>query len=305
VPTALLRPPAPSARLSPDSLAYNFRVSAGLAPKGTPFDGWEHPGSELRGHFVGHYLGAAAAAVVATGDAPLRSKLEALLADLAACQKAAPAASEGYLSAFPEELIDRFERQELVWAPYYTVHKIIAGLLDVNEHLQHEGALAMAVALARYVERRTLRLIQQRGLDFWRECLNLEYGGMNDALRGVAAATGDRAHEAVAELFDKPCFLGPLAAGLDPLEGIHANTHMPIAVGAAFRFAATGEEAFLAATSNFFDLLNSTRNYVSGGSNIAEARSRASERALALRQRGGAGGRGGSSAQIILVQYFN
>lgn len=100
---------------------------------------------------------------------------------------------------------------------------------------------------------------------------------MNDALRTVAALTGDRSHEAVAELFDKPCLLGPLAAGRDNLAGIHANTHMPIVVGAAFRFAATGEEAFLAATSNFFELLNSTRNYVTGGSNIAEIWHKAKE----------------------------
>lgn len=155
-------------RLHPDSLAYNFRVTAGLPVKGTPFDGWEHPGSELRGHFVarrpqtafspsppsprppplhssplqpqtthnpppnppillpqGHYLGAAAAAVVATGDPTLRANLESLLSALEDCQRAAKPGKEGYLSAFPDELIDRFEKQEPVWAPYYTVHKII------------------------------------------------------------------------------------------------------------------------------------------------------------------------------------
>jgi hypothetical protein len=114
--------------LDPDRLLYSFRAQAKLPQRGAqPYRGWEDPGSELRGHFVGHYLSAAAAAVAATGDEPLRRRLAAVLDGLLACQ-----APSGYLSAFPEELLERFESQRGVWAPYYTLHKVLQGLLDVH-----------------------------------------------------------------------------------------------------------------------------------------------------------------------------
>ena len=57
-----------------------------------------------------------------------------MVAELAKVQAAeAKKFHPGYLSAFPEEFFDRVEARQKVWAPYYTIHKIMAGLLDVSE----------------------------------------------------------------------------------------------------------------------------------------------------------------------------
>jgi len=249
--------------LEPDRLVWSFRQQAGVAqPAGaTPYGGWESPGSELRGHFVGHYLSAAAAALRATGDEGVGERLRAVVAALAACQSA-----EGYLSAFPTELLDRFENQQPVWAPYYTLHKVLMGLRDAAALGGVAAAQPVAERFAAYIAARARRVVAQRGLDWWRGCLNQEYGGVAEALRAV----GGPAIEPSAQLWDKPCFHGPLAAGVDILAGLHANAHLPMLPGAMARFEATGEEAFLESAQRFFALLNNTRAYATGGTSHGE-----------------------------------
>lgn len=114
--------------LPPDRLLHDFRVNAGLPSKAQPLGGWEAPRCEVRGHFVGHYLSACALICRSTGDPVLRQRADAVVAGLAACQAKFPS---GYLSAFPESFLDRVESGKPVWAPWYTLHKIYAGLLDM------------------------------------------------------------------------------------------------------------------------------------------------------------------------------
>jgi uncharacterized protein len=119
--------------LEPDRLLHNFRVNAGLPSTAKPLGGWEAPDVELRGHAVGHYLSALALMYAATGVSRFKSRADMMVAELAKIQDAqAKRFHPGYLSAFPEEFFDRVEAREKVWAPYYTIHKIMAGLLDVS-----------------------------------------------------------------------------------------------------------------------------------------------------------------------------
>src|SRR5512135_885877 len=108
--------------LDPDRLLHNFRVNAGLPSSAQPLGGWEAPDVELRGHSVGHYLSALALMYASTGDARFKVRGDLMVAELVKVQQAAPAKGyhAGYLSAFPEELIDRVEARTRVWAPYYT-----------------------------------------------------------------------------------------------------------------------------------------------------------------------------------------
>ena len=117
------------ADLEPERLLHTFRLTAGLPSPAEPLGGWETPDVELRGHFLGHYLSACAL----TGDGALRAKASGIVAELAKCQKAI---GNGYLSAFPEEFFDRLRDGKRVWAPWYTLHKIMAGLLDVHALLR-------------------------------------------------------------------------------------------------------------------------------------------------------------------------
>jgi DUF1680 family protein len=114
--------------LDPDRLLHNFRLNAGLPSSAQPYGGWEKPDVELRGHTVGHYLSACAFMYASTGDERIKSRADSIVSELAKCQQAL--GTKGYLSAFPEEFFDRVESVRRVWAPYYTIHKIMAGLVD-------------------------------------------------------------------------------------------------------------------------------------------------------------------------------
>ena len=118
--------------LESDRLLHTFRVNAGLPSSAEPLGGWEKPDCEVRGHTMGHYLSACAMMYASTGDQQLKAKADRIVAELAKCQKAL--GDSGYLSAYPETWIDRAEACRRVWAPYYTLHKMYAGLLDMHLH---------------------------------------------------------------------------------------------------------------------------------------------------------------------------
>ena len=105
--------------LDPDRLLHTFRLNAGLPTSAKPYGGWEAPSVELRGHSLGHYLTACALMYEATGDERLKARAIAIVAELRKVQHALPAKgmAPGYLSAFPEELFDRVEARQGVWAP--------------------------------------------------------------------------------------------------------------------------------------------------------------------------------------------
>ena len=118
--------------LDSDRLLNQFRVTSGLPTTTEPYGGWESPKRELRGHSMGHYLTALCLMYASTGDADLKKRVSYLVAELAKCQEAMTSQgfNKGFLSAYPESFFDRVDSCKPVWAPYYTLHKIMAGLLD-------------------------------------------------------------------------------------------------------------------------------------------------------------------------------
>ena len=253
--------------IDPDTLLWAWRRNAGEHPKGRPAGGWEAPHMELRGHFLGHYLSACAMTWASTNHSVLDGRMRYVVSAMA---EVAARLGGGYLSAFPESLLDRFERIEPVWAPYYTLHKVLQGLLDQYTIAGSSLALQLAIGLAAYVGGRLERVLSTSGLTHHWATLNMEYGGMNDVLWQLAAITGRPEHRRWASLFDKPCFLSPQATHEDRLSKMHANTHVPIAIGALHRHEVTGEPVFRLLAENFLDLLNTTRTFATGGSSHHE-----------------------------------
>ena len=158
-----------------DGLLWAWRKNAGLSqPAGArPLRGWEAPGSELRGHILGHWLSASAFSVASVRDDPTRRELQGrigyVLGVLRQCQ-----APSGWLAAFPESFLDRVEALTPVWAPYYTLHKLLQGLLDQSEVARSAAALPMARRLAQYIGERVARLVERRGMSYHWETLNKE-----------------------------------------------------------------------------------------------------------------------------------
>ena len=179
-------------RLDPDRLLHTFRLNVGLASTAQPYGGWEAPTVELRGHTLGHYLTACALMYRSTGDAELKRRIDFIVGELARCQAASPGAGyhEGYLSAYPESFIDRVEKRQPVWAPWYTLHKIYAGLLDAYRLAGNPQALGVLTRAAGWIAFRVEHLTPEQ----MQASLQMEFGGMNDVLASLYATTGDARH---------------------------------------------------------------------------------------------------------------
>jgi DUF1680 family protein len=252
--------------LESERLLHNFMANAGLPASAEPLGGWEKPDVELRGHTVGHFLSACAWMYASTGDEELKAKADRIVAELAKCQEAL--GPSGYLSAFPEEFIDRVEATERVWAPYYTLHKILAGLLDMYIHCGNTQALDIAEKMAAWVKIRTDRLDEehmQRMLD------KTEQGGMNDVLSHLYAATGKPEYLKLARRFDQKSYTEPLSNYQDELKGLHVNSFIPNMIGTAREYELTGDPVLRRIATFFWGQVTLARSYATGGTSNDEA----------------------------------
>src|SRR5690348_14684329 len=256
------------ARLAADRLLYTFRANAGL-PIGSakPLGGWEQPengqrSSELRGHFCGHYL-SASAQLAANGDKEAKTKADYMVAELAKCQQRLGGA---YLSAFPATWFDRLERGERVWAPFYTIHKIMAGMLDMYRLTGNRQALDVLERMSAWVD--TWTASKPDGT--MQQILAIEFGGIAETLYNLAAITNDDRWARVGDRFQKRAFLSPLAFRRDELRGLHANTHIPQVIAAARRYEISGDMRFHDVVQYFYNEVVQARSYVTAGTSNAE-----------------------------------
>ena len=258
-------------RLDAGRLLYNFRQNAGL-PVGPapPLGGWESPadgahGTELRGHFTGHFLSASALLFASTGDTDAKEKAGEMVAELAKCQDHL---GDGYLSAFPTGLFDRLDSgRNLPWAPFYTVHKIMAGLLDMYQLAGNQQALDVAQEMAGWADRWSAPKTEEH----MQEILNVEFGGMGETLYSLAAATGNDQWARLGDRFTKKRFVNPLASRRDELRGLHVNTHIPQVIAAARRYEISGDLRFHDVADFFWWEVTSARCYVTGGTSNGES----------------------------------
>lgn len=250
-------------RYDADRLLHTFRLNAGLPSSARPLGGWEKPDVELRGHFTGHYLSACALMYASTGDQQLKGKADYMVAELGKCQDRL---GNGYLSAFPLSLFDRLKARKRVWAPFYTYHKILAGMLDVHQHCGNQAALHIAEGMADWVDQWTAALSPE----LMQMVLDEEFGGMNEVLYNLAAITSSARYAAAGDRFTKKRFFNPLALRRDELRGIHTNTHIPQVIGAARRYELTSDMRFHDVADAFYKQVVDTRTYVSGGTSNNE-----------------------------------
>lgn len=236
--------------LTDEGLLQNFFIEAGIgdqgwhlhpsedSPQARGLDrhwGWETPGSQLRGHFLGHWLSAAAREVAVTGDALLRARIDSVLDGLARCQSEN---GGGWIWAIPRTYLDRLASGRPIWAPQYAMHKLLMGLVDLHLDLGDERALRLAR------EATTPLLEWVRGFDDARfqEILEVETGGMLEVWADLLAVTGDPVYSELLERYYRRSLFDGLLEGRDVLTNKHANTTIPEALGAARAFEVTGDE---------------------------------------------------------------
>ena len=251
--------------LPPDRLLHTFRINAAIPSSAEPLGGWEKPDCELRGHYAGgHYLSACALMYASVGDEDLKNNANTVVGELGKCQNAL---KSGYLSAFPIEFFDRLRERQRVWAPFYTIHKIMAGLLDMYTYCGNEQALDMVQKMAGWTAGYTGPL----SYEHMQRVLGTEYGGMGEVLSNLYAVTGKSYYLDVAQRFDKKQFFDPLAAHRDELKGLHVNTHIPQVTAAARLYELTGERRYRDIAEYFWDEVVSERSYCTGGTSNGES----------------------------------
>jgi len=255
-----------------ERLLHSFRVNAGLLTSKkdsktkmpTPLGGWEALDMELRGHSIGHLLSGLSFQYASTGNPVYKVKADSLVAGLAEVQAALN--QDGYLSAFPQNYIDRCIAGKSVWAPWYTLHKITAGLIDDYSYTQNKQALDILNKMAAWAYKKLTPLSAGQLATM----LKNEFGGMNEAWYNLYAITGNPQHKQLGDMFYHHAVLDPLAQQQDKLNKLHANTVIPKITGQARAYELTGNEQDKAIVTYFWDDILKNQTYVIGSNSDKE-----------------------------------
>lgn len=252
-------------RLQPDRLLHNFRVNAGLKPKAAVYGGWESEPiwAEINchGHTLGHYLSACALAYRSTGDKRFKQRVDYIADELAACQKAA---GSGLVCAFPDGtalMAAHIRGDRITGVPWYTLHKLYAGLRDGALLADSGTSRDVLIRLADWGVVATRPLTDAQ----FETMLATEHGGMNEIYADLYAMTGKPDYRTLSQRFSHKAVMEPLAKGQDLLDGMHANTQVPKIVGFQRVYEVTGDDRYAQAASFFFRTVAHTRSFATGG----------------------------------------
>jgi len=257
--------------IEPDRLLADFRTHAGLTAKAKRYGGWESEG--LAGHTLGHYLSACSMHYAATHDKRFLNKVNYIVDELAEC---APKRN-GYLGAIPKEdsvwaevemghIRSRGFDLNGAWSPWYTVHKIMAGLLDAYLYCDNKKALDVETGMASWTAH-TIRNLPDSSLQHMLYC---EYGGMNDVLANTYALTGDKKYLDLSYKFYDKRILDSLALQKDILPGKHSNTQIPKIIGCIRRYELTGDAKDQTIAHFFWQTVVNDHTYAPGGNSNYE-----------------------------------
>jgi DUF1680 family protein len=261
--------------LEPDRMLAGYRIRAGLEPKAKGYGGWDSvEGKQLTGHLAGHYLSAVSIMYAATGDARFKERADYLLKELEEVQNKR---GTGYLGAITdakgtdgEIIFQQIAKGDIrstgfdlngMWSPWYTLHKMYAGLRDAFRYTGNKTAIELEKKFAAWAESILSQLTDAQV----QQMLNTEFGGMNEVLVDLYADTGDKRWLDLSYKFEHRAFTLPLMRHQDNLAGKHGNTQIPKMIGSITRFALTGDPGDAFAAGFFWDRVVQHHSYATGG----------------------------------------
>lgn len=257
-------------RLDPDRMLHAFRVNAGLNPRAPAYGGWESEAMwadiNCHGHTLGHYLSACALAFRSTRDKRYAARIEHIAGELAACQAAA---NSGLVTAFPDGpalMARHLAGQAITGVPWYTLHKLYAGLRDAALLADSRASRAVLIRLADWGVAACRPLSDAQ----FEAMLATEHGGMNEVYADLFAMTGNSEYRDLSRRFSHKAILAPLAKGRDHLDGLHANTQVPKIIGFHRVYETTGDATYRDAARFFWRTVARTRSFATGGHGDAE-----------------------------------
>ncbi len=249
--------------LKTENLLQNHYMEAGLwSPRTEPGAhihwGWESPTCQLRGHFLGHWLSAAASIYASTGDQEVKGKADFIVSELARCQ-----VENGgeWAGSIPEKYLDWAARGKPVWAPHYTLHKTLMGLWEMYHTAGNAQALDILVRWSHWFYRWSGQFTREQMDDI----LDVETGGMLEMWANLYGETGDKEHRELIERYNRSRLFSPLLAGEDVLTNMHMNTTIPEVQGAARAYEVTGVGRWREVVEAYWRLGVTERGYYATG----------------------------------------
>lgn len=247
------------------SLLQNFYLEAAVRDDRSLEEmhlGWESPACQLRGHFLGHWM--SAAAMLSNNDRELKAKLDVIIDELERCQKLN---GGEWVGSVPEKYFDKLAADEYIWSPQYTLHKTLLGLYHSAMYAKSDKALQIASRAADWF----LRWTEEMQIKNPHAVYSGEEAGMLEVWAGIYELTGDKKYFTLAERYSHPSLFKKLEEGIDALSDCHANASIPWAHGAAKMYEVTGDEKWLDLVKKFWKCAVTEREaFCTGGQNSGE-----------------------------------
>jgi DUF1680 family protein len=257
----------------PDRLLAGYYKEAGLKPKAKKYHGWED--ETIAGHSLGHYLSAVSMMYQTTGDKRFLERAGYIVSEL---KKLQDADGDGYIGAFPngKKILSgevakgniRSKGFDLngIWVPFYTEHKMMAGLRDAWHLCGDTLALTVEKRFANWLE----GIVTPLNDDQIQKMLRCEHGGIAEVLADLYADTRDQRYLRMAGLFYQKSLLDSLKMGRDILPGKHCNTNIPKLIGLSRIYELTGDTTDRKAAEFFWRTVVYHHSYVTGGNGNRE-----------------------------------
>lgn len=199
----------------------------------------------------------------------------------------------GYINAIPAqhcaliEMYRAYNNSDWVWAPYYSVHKQLAGLIDIATYFDDKDicdkALLIAKDMGLWVWNRMhyRTYVKQDGTqderrakpgnryEMWDMYIAGEVGGMSESLARLSEMVSNPDEKAklleAANSFDAPKFYDPLSKNIDDIRTRHANQHIPMIIGALRSYKSNQKPYYYNLAENFWRLVQGRYMYAMGG----------------------------------------
>jgi DUF1680 family protein len=252
----------------PDRLLSKFYSEAGLKPKAEHYMGWEN--ETIAGHSLGHYLSACSMMYQTTGDKRFLERVDYIISEM---KKLQDADGNGYLGAFPngKKILEtevakgniRSQGFDLngIWVPFYTEHKMMAGLRDAYHLCGNQTALEVEKRFADWLD----GIVSPLTDDQVQNMLRCEHGGISETLADLYADTKDEKYLKLSRIFYQKAVLDPLKEGKDILAGRHCNTNIPKLIALSRLYELTGDSSDRKAAEFFWNTVVYHHSYVTGG----------------------------------------
>jgi Uncharacterized protein conserved in bacteria len=257
----------------PDRLLSRFYSEAGLKPKADHYMGWEN--ESLAGHSLGHYLSACSMMYQTTGDKQFLDRVNYIVGELKFLQDSD---GSGYIGAFPKGkkvFEDEIAKGDIrsqgfdlngIWSPFYTEHKMMAGLRDAYRLCGNTVALEVEKRFAGWLDGIVSPLNDQEV----QKMLNCEHGGISETLADLYADTKDEKYLRISKIFYHKAILDSLKEGKDILPGKHCNTNIPKLIALSRLYELTGDTTDRKAAQFFWQTVVNHHSYVTGGNGNEE-----------------------------------